>query len=81
MRVGRRCFVSNLAWRTSWQDLKDAFRDCGTVVYSNVIRDPAGARPPRAAPRHLLAAHRDPHLTPGPTPPRRPLQGVGHRGV
>lgn len=42
MRVGRRCFISNLAWRTSWQDLKDAFRDCGTVVYSNVIRDEGG---------------------------------------
>lgn len=42
MRVGRRCFVSNLAWRTSWQDLKDKFRDCGTVVYANVIRDEAG---------------------------------------
>ena len=44
MRVGRRCFISNLAWRTSWQDLKDAFRDCGTVVYSNVIRDESGER-------------------------------------
>lgn len=42
MRVGRRCFVSNLAWRTSWQDLKDAFRDCGTVVYANIIRDEGG---------------------------------------
>ena len=39
IRVGRRCFVSNLAWRTSWQDLKDKFRDCGTVVYANVMRD------------------------------------------
>ena len=39
IRVGRRCFVSNLAWRTSWQDLKDEFRKCGTVVYSNVMRD------------------------------------------
>lgn len=58
MRVGRRCFVSNLAWRTSWQDLKDAFRDCGTVVYSNVIRDPAGARPPRRARRPPRRARR-----------------------
>ena len=39
IRVGRRCFVSNLAWRTSWQDLKDEFRKCGTVVYANVMRD------------------------------------------
>ena len=42
MRVGRRCFVSNLAWRTSWQDLKDKFRECGTVVYTNVMRDELG---------------------------------------
>lgn len=42
MRVGRRCFISNLAWRTSWQDLKDKFRECGTVVYANVIRDEGG---------------------------------------
>jgi RNA recognition motif-containing protein len=34
--------VSNLAWRTSWQDLKDKFRDCGTVVYTNVMRDESG---------------------------------------
>jgi len=42
VRVGRRCFISNLQWRTSWQDLKDAFRDCGNVVYANVIRDEGG---------------------------------------
>jgi hypothetical protein len=84
MRVGRRCFVSNLAWRTSWQDLKDAFRDCGTVVYSNVIRDPAGALPPRAVPRPRR--HGPPPAAtrispPGPTPARRPFKGMGHRGV
>jgi hypothetical protein len=22
VRIGKRCFVGNLAWRTSWQDLK-----------------------------------------------------------
>lgn len=32
MHVGRRVYVSNLAWRTSWQDLKD--------------KCVAGARPP-----------------------------------
>ena len=42
VRVGRRCFVSNLAWKTSWQDLKDKFRDCGNVVYTNVMRDENG---------------------------------------
>jgi len=39
MRIGKRCFVGNLAWKTSWQDLKDIFRECGTVVYTNVMRD------------------------------------------
>jgi len=42
MHVGRRVYISNLAWRTSWQDLKDKFRECGNVVYSNVIKDEAG---------------------------------------
>eukprot|EP01025_Chloroclados_australasicus_P003257 TRINITY_DN10756_c0_g1_i2.p5 TRINITY_DN10756_c0_g1~~TRINITY_DN10756_c0_g1_i2.p5 ORF type:complete len:218 (+),score=36.17 TRINITY_DN10756_c0_g1_i2:301-954(+) len=42
MRIGRRCYVGNLAWRTSWQDLKDEFRACGTVVYANVMQDKAG---------------------------------------
>ncbi|CAL8469327.1 g8868 [Coccomyxa elongata] len=42
MRIGKRCFVGNLAWKTSWQDLKDTFREVGTVVYANVVRDDAG---------------------------------------
>jgi RNA recognition motif-containing protein len=42
MRIGKRCFVGNLAWKTSWQDLKDTFRDAGTVVYANVMRDDNG---------------------------------------
>ncbi|KAI8468345.1 MAG: G-strand telomere binding protein 1 [Monoraphidium minutum] len=42
MRIGRRCYVSNLAWRTSWQDLKDKFRECGNVVYANVTRGDDG---------------------------------------
>jgi RNA recognition motif-containing protein len=42
MRIGKRCYVSNLAWRTSWQDLKDKFRECGTVVYANVTRGDDG---------------------------------------
>jgi RNA recognition motif-containing protein len=42
---GKRCFVNNLAWRTSWQDLKDHFRGNGTVVFANVIRDQAGILP------------------------------------
>eukprot|EP01024_Parvocaulis_polyphysoides_P022643 TRINITY_DN20_c0_g1_i1.p3 TRINITY_DN20_c0_g1~~TRINITY_DN20_c0_g1_i1.p3 ORF type:complete len:222 (-),score=55.25 TRINITY_DN20_c0_g1_i1:1579-2244(-) len=42
MRIGKRCYVGNLAWRTSWQDLKDEFRACGTVVYANVMQDRTG---------------------------------------
>lgn len=42
---GRRCFVSNLNWKTSWQDLKDKFRECGEVVYANVVRDEDGESP------------------------------------
>lgn len=42
VRIGKRCFVGNLAYRTSWQDLKDKFRECGTVVYTNVMQDDSG---------------------------------------
>jgi hypothetical protein len=42
MVIGKRCYVSNLAWRTSWQDLKDKFRECGSVVYANVTRGEDG---------------------------------------
>lgn len=44
MRIGKRCYVGNLAWKTSWQDLKDKFRDVGNVVYANVMRDDGGKR-------------------------------------
>ena len=42
VRIGKRVFVGNLAWKTSWQDLKDKFRECGNVVYANVMRDEEG---------------------------------------
>jgi RNA recognition motif-containing protein len=42
MRIGKRCYVGNLAWRTSWQDLKDQFREVGVVVYANVVKDDTG---------------------------------------
>lgn len=29
IRVARRIYVSNLTWRTSWQDLKDHFKQAG----------------------------------------------------
>lgn len=41
-KIGKRCYVSNLAWKTSWQDLKDHFRQCGDVVYSQVMQDGEG---------------------------------------
>jgi RNA recognition motif-containing protein len=44
VRIGKRCYVGNLAWKTSWQDLKDKFRECGNVVYANVMKDDAGER-------------------------------------
>ena len=34
--------MSNLNWKTSWQDLKDKFRESGEVVYANVVRDDEG---------------------------------------
>ena len=39
IRVGRRVYVGNLSWSTSWQDLKDFFRLAGTVVYANVMTE------------------------------------------
>lgn len=47
MRIGKRCYVGNLAWKTSWQDLKDTFRECGSVVYANVMRDDTGMFVPK----------------------------------
>lgn len=40
--AGRQIFVSNLPWRTSWQDLKDLFRECGDVVRADVLTTPDG---------------------------------------
>eukprot|EP01025_Chloroclados_australasicus_P054355 TRINITY_DN643_c0_g1_i1.p2 TRINITY_DN643_c0_g1~~TRINITY_DN643_c0_g1_i1.p2 ORF type:complete len:288 (+),score=46.00 TRINITY_DN643_c0_g1_i1:220-1083(+) len=42
LRIGRRCYVGNLPFTVSWQDLKDEFKQCGTVVYANVELDPQG---------------------------------------
>merc|ERR1719221_651683 len=38
----RRVYVGNLAWETTWQDLKDFFRQAGNVVYSNVMKQDGG---------------------------------------
>lgn len=34
MRIGKRCFVGNLAWRTSWQDLKVCQGSQARSIYS-----------------------------------------------
>ncbi|KAL4541460.1 hypothetical protein Ndes2526B_g05987 [Nannochloris sp. 'desiccata'] len=39
VRVARRVYVGNLAWKTSWQDLKDFFGQVGTVKYADVLRE------------------------------------------
>ena len=40
--VGRRLFVSNLDFATSWQDLKDHFRQVGSVARADVMKDENG---------------------------------------
>lgn len=45
----KRCFISNLSFKTSWQDLKDKFREVGNVVYANVTRDENGEGSARSA--------------------------------
>ena len=34
--------MGNLSWQTSWQDLKDHFRQCGTVVHASVMEERPG---------------------------------------
>ena len=34
---GTRVYVGNLAWETSWQDLKDHFRQAGEVTHADVM--------------------------------------------
>ena len=36
---GRRVFVGNLAYKTSWQDLKDHMRQVGEVLYADIFKD------------------------------------------
>lgn len=42
--MARRVYVGNLSWRTSWQDLKDHFKEAGNVVYADVLREPGSDR-------------------------------------
>lgn len=43
VKVARRVYVGNLAWKTSWQDLKDHFGVAGEVKFADVLRG-GGAR-------------------------------------
>lgn len=43
VKVARRVYVGNLAWKTSWQDLKDHFVAAGEVKFADVLRG-GGAR-------------------------------------
>lgn len=57
--VGRRLYVSNLAYGTTWQNLKDHFAQAGAVVYANVMQGPDGrskarrGKPEAAGPAQL----------------------------
>jgi len=37
LTIGKRVFVSNLSWDTRWQELKDHFKQVGTVVRADVL--------------------------------------------
>lgn len=41
-RFHRRVYIGNLAWRVSWQDLKDHFRTVGEPTYAEVFSDSNG---------------------------------------
>jgi len=40
--IGRRLFVGNLSWQVSWQEMKDHFKQCGMVVYADIMKDSTG---------------------------------------
>jgi len=39
---GRQIFVGNLPYTSSWQDLKDKFRQCGNIIRADVLLDTSG---------------------------------------
>ena len=49
-----RVYVGNLAWQTSWQDLKDHMRSAGTVVRADVFLDDNGRSKVRSSGMKLL---------------------------
>jgi len=42
--VCKRVYVGNLSYKTSWQDLKDHFRQVGKVAYSNIMEERESGR-------------------------------------
>jgi RNA recognition motif-containing protein len=36
---GRLLYVGNIPWRSSWQDIKDAFKECGEVIRVDIPTD------------------------------------------
>jgi RNA recognition motif-containing protein len=41
---GRQLYVGNISYETTWQDLKDYFRQCGNVENADVIEDSHGKK-------------------------------------
>ena len=39
---GRRLYVGNLSYEVAWQDLKDHFKQCGSVVRADILEEPGG---------------------------------------
>jgi len=39
---GRQIFVGNLPYTSSWQDLKDKFRQCGNIIRADILLDTTG---------------------------------------
>jgi RNA recognition motif-containing protein len=39
---GRLLYVGNLPFRTSWQDVKDVFKECGSVIRVDIAEGPDG---------------------------------------
>jgi len=35
--AGRKIFINNLPFSTSWQDLKDTFKSCGEIIRADVL--------------------------------------------
>ena len=40
--LGCKIYVGNLSWEVKWQELKDFFKPCGTVVRADVMEEPGG---------------------------------------